>query len=182
MSDQNAHKPAKKPAKKAAAKKAPHPPEKDARRAYEHLGRVRVLLSHSKHDRKSVDTLLDFANRSFQDKKYKHAADLLRASEHLAFAGLLKDDKEEVSPELRREIENELTHLQERAANHADPEDMEEPLRSLFRTAARSASDCFDAGAFRSALDYARAAEAVSHIDDLGTLALPERVSKRLAS
>ena len=80
------------------------------------------------------------------------------------------------------EIEHELTHLQKKAADHADLGDMEEPLRSLFKRSARTARECFDMGAFRSALEYARAAEAFTHIDDLGPMALPERVSKKLAS
>lgn len=182
MPEEHHRKPAKTAAKKAPAKKAPHPPEKDARRAFEHLGRVRVLLSMSKPDQKRFDTLLTLATQTFQAKKYKHSADLLRAAEHFAFAGLLVEDNEVVSSELRKEIEHELKHLQEKAADHADPEEMEEPVRGLFLAATSSARECFGKGAYRAALDYARAAEALTHIDDLGMKNLLDHSSKRLAS
>lgn len=176
------HKPAKKAAKKAPAKKAPHSPEKDARRAFEHLGRVNVLLHGSAHKSEPLPTLLNLATRIFQAKQYKHAAELLRASEHIAFAGLLQNDTEKVSPELHREIEHEIEHQGKKAAEHADPETMDESIRRVFESASQNARECFKAGAYRASLEYARAAEALTHIDELGAMALPGAASKRLES
>ena len=168
--------PPKNAAKKAATKTAkksalPHPSH-DLRRAYEHLGRVDILEGalagvHFRH----VSALAKLAEKQLSVGQERDAADLLRAAEHICFAALAPEERlgtvPLVSTELKAAIATELIHLSRRAKDHwssAEDGEPHETLAAIYIAALDQAQLNFNYGAYRPALELARAAEALAHV------------------
>ncbi|WP_213806607.1 hypothetical protein [Granulicella sp. dw_53] len=164
--------PPKKTAKKAVKKAAghhhgKHHEAKDLRRAYEHIGRVEVL--HASLDfpaLEGVDALTKLAEDELENGFNKSAAELLRASEHLSFA-VLSDDRSsggDVSTALEGAIKEQFDELLQRAKDHwEDFEKRSSVLAVLYKSSRKNAEHTLRNGAYRRALEFARAAEALSH-------------------
>ena len=185
--------PPKKAAKKApkkAAKKAPkksprHPHEahhhtKDLRRSYEHLGRIEVLratLGSVQADSvDSVDTLAKLAQQELQAQNYKSAADLLRSAEHVSFATLVSiPGRENLSPDLKSAVDDHFVELSNRADDHWQNKDEHRgAIATLYKHFRESANRAYKAGQFHSSLEYIRAAEALTHVEELSQPRLEE--------
>lgn len=167
--------PPKKAAKKASAKHADpkHHEMKDLRRAYEHLGRVELIQKVSGHTEKDVSTLAALAQKELQAGRANNAADLLRAAEHFSFAALGASAAKAsvLSEELKEAVQDEFDHLTEKAQNHWEHE--EEKYRhgeviTLHSKALEEAKHAFKQGAYRQALELARGAEALAHVQKHG--------------
>lgn len=158
----------KKVAKKSAANHAPHedPALKDRRRAHEHLGRVEALHTIvEKPAAKEIETLKELARQEIETGNAKGAADLLRAAEHLAFGSLHAPKAEEADPKLAEELTKEFQGKLEKADEHWSKEEEHlGGLEEIFLHAKDRAQKAFDAGAYRQALELARAAEALGHV------------------
>jgi hypothetical protein len=159
-----AKKVANKAAKKVAKKAAKHVPGHDLRRAYEHLGRIEILDQmlgpRSPLDIAAVVTL---ARQELAAEAHRNAADLLRAAEHMSFAALSPDEPAAtVSSELERAVRSEFERLFARAEAQ---EAMAGPIGDVLTTTLDAARGAFDGGFFRPALELARAAEALTHVE-----------------
>ena len=183
-----AKKAARKAAKKAAKKLAQHP-SAELRRAYEHLGRIEILegaLASSPFV--DVVTLANLAQQQLGSDRPRNAADLLRAAEHLCFAGLAPNQVTDslVAPELKRAITMEFEGLMRRAEEKWEDDESEGTrviIADLYSRALSQARRAFGRGAFRPALELARAAEALSSIREGLPAVLPDRgLMGRLAS
>jgi len=179
---------AKKTARKAA-KNLLHHPVNDLRRAYEHLGRIEILegaLAGSPFV--DVAALTGLAQQQLEAGHSRNAASLLRAAEHVCFAALAPSHASTalVNTDLECAITMEFETLMRRAEEHWEEED--EPserrvVKDLFTRALDQAHRAFDRGAFRPALEFARAAEALAHIGSGLPVAMPDRgLMGRLAS
>jgi len=160
-------------APKKAAKKAPKHHDKkhegkDLRRAYEHLGRLQVLdLSVPATVGTQIGTLTRLAQQSINAGEHKSAADLLRAGEHLAFGSLASVSKAtKLGEELETAINAEYEHLMDKAAEHWERHGDERPdgVEELYDTMLEAASVAYGRSAYRRALEFARGAEALSHV------------------
>ena len=170
------------PPPKKAAKKAPghhddkHHQANDLRRAYEHMGRVAVLRQSSKSSPTDiVAELTTLAQRAIKDGHSKDAADLLRASEHLSFAVLAGgvSGGVRVSAELKESITEQFDELTQRADEHWEEEEEHSSiLTGIYQSARNSATKTFKARAYHQALEFARAAEALAHVKQNGSLKL----------
>ncbi len=171
--------PPKKAAKKAAGQSDPHKAAKDARRTFEHLGRVQALSHFTSSESESLNLLTKTADMAYQTKQYKEAADLLRAAEHLSFAALHLDAVETVSAELKEVIEEEFEHLIQRSGEHSSIHDLPKSLLALLARTIKDAKVAMRRGSYRSALEFARGAEALSHVHSLGLNPLPVPTSPK---
>jgi hypothetical protein len=155
-------------AKKIAAKHAEHA-ERDLRRAYEHMGRLealRPLLAEGAAG--EIEILLRFAQGSLTGNDAKSAAELLRAGEHLAFGSLASGARDAAADERVREAaETECFRLLERAEEHWEEHSAAPalPLERLYRDALKRSEEAGRKGALRRALEFARAAEALAHVE-----------------
>lgn len=175
--------PPKKAAKKAA-KKAPgmHDPNKcakDARRTFEHLGRVQAISSLTSGENQSLTLLMTIADGAYQAKQYKESADLLRAAEHLSFAALHTASTEFVAEDLKNTINEEFEHLIERSAEHSSDDATPKALLPLLARISSDAKAALQRGSLRSALEFARGAEALSHVHNLHSDALPAPATQK---
>jgi hypothetical protein len=179
---------ARKAAKKAAKKASGHHHDKhhqakDLRRAYEHMGRVAVLRQSSKSSATdAIAELTALAQRAIKDGHSKDAADLLRASEHLSFALLAGEISGivRVSAELKESITEQFDELTRRADEHWEEEEEHSSiLTEIYQSARNSATKTFKTRAYHQALEFARAAEALAHVKQHGSLKL-ESGSKNL--
>lgn len=164
--------PPKKAAKKAATKTAHRHPSHDLRRAYEYLGRVDILEGalagvHFRH----VSALAKLAEKQVSAGQKRDAADLLRAAEHICFAALAPEERSGtvplVSTELKAAIATELIDLTRRAEDHwssAEEGEPHETLAAIYVAALDQSLLNFNSGAYRAALELARAAEALAHV------------------
>jgi len=171
-------------APKKAAKKAPkhhkdkHDGGKDLRKAYEHLGRLsalRELLPVTVVSR--LSTLSELAESSLKSGEAKTAADLLRAGEHLAFGTLASKSKEQrLSEALVDAIHADYEHMIDKAEEHRERHGDEAPeaVGALYDTMLEAASEAFDKGAYRRALEFARGAEALAHVRGWGAASLED--------
>jgi hypothetical protein len=185
-----AKKAAKKAAKKMAKKFAHHRPAHDLRRAYEHLGRVDILEgalagTHFRY----VSALADLAQQQLASGHPRTGADLLRAAEHICFAALAPEDRPGtvslVSAELKAAIADELNHLTRRAEEHWSYAEDEQPhpvIVTIYTAALDQAQLAFASGAYRPALELARAAEVLAHLSARVTARLTGGERQRLAS
>ena len=164
----------KKAVKKSAKKAAGHHHDKhhqakDLRRAYEHMGRLQVLesaLTSSAAD--AVGVLARLAQHAVEGGNHKGAADLLRASEHLSFAALAdkRPDTVRLAAELESSIEEQYVDLSRRADDHWEDNGQQSVLvTAIYERARNSAAKAFKNGAYHRALEFARAAEALAHVD-----------------
>lgn len=178
---------AKKVAKKAAKKtpaKAPHKaakkvakgPGEDARKAYEHLCRLRSMGQLlSEEATTQVELLSRYAQGAFATGEARAAADLLRAAEHLAFAQMQHPtNTDSPSKELKQALKAELDHRLERAAEHWDAQEAKPSpeIKQLYQSLRRAAKNLWSEGAYAGALESARAADALAHAAPAG-LRLP---------
>jgi hypothetical protein len=163
-----AKKTAKKVAKKAAKKHAGHHVAEDLRRAYEHLGRIDVLQGGLPSPMAAqIGDLTELARTALHQGDAASGANLLRACEHLAFGSLASAGKEgRIGDDLQLAIDSMYEHLIERAAERWDEQETE-PTGTLMRAyeaAFDGAEAAYGKGAFRRALELARAADALSHV------------------
>lgn len=162
-----AKKAAKKAAKKSAGHHDPHKAANDARRTFEHLGRVQVLARLGSSETDSLQFLTTTADSAFRAQQYKESADLLRAAEHLSFASLHADSKEAVPTDLKRVIQEEVEHLLERAEDHASRHVLPQQIQELYARLVKEAKASLRRGSLRAALEVARGGEALAHVHDL---------------
>ncbi len=167
-----------KKAAKKAVKKAPkhgdkkHDAGKDLRKAYEHLGRLGVLTQHLPTTVVArLGVLTKLAEASLMLGEEKAAADLLRAGEHLAFGTLASKAKEQrlseaVVDTIHAEFERLSDKAEEHRSKHGDA--MPEEIVALYDTMLEAASESFDKGAYRRALEFVRGAEALAHVRGSG--------------
>jgi hypothetical protein len=168
------------PPPKQAAKKAPgHHHDKhhqDLRRAYEHMGRIAVLRHTSESSPTDfVAELTALAQQAIKDGHSKDAADLLRALEHFSFAVLAGEVSGvvRVSAELKESITEQLDELTRRADEHWEEEEEHSSiLTGIYQSSRHSATKAFKARAYHQALEFARAAEALAHVNQHGSLKL----------
>ena len=151
-----------KPGKKHGGK---HESGKDLRRAFEHLGRVQSLSSIKSSEPGAIPTLLELAQALIDAGNAESAADILRAAEHLAFAGLAStsSSRPKLTPDLEEAIRREFRKRAEKTEDH-------EPSRAsalgrLALETLKQAQAAFTAKSFHAALEFARAAEALADID-----------------
>jgi len=169
-----------KPARKGA-KELVHHPVNDLRRAYEHLGRIEIVegaLAGSPFV--DVTELTALAHQQLAIGYTRNAVDLLRAAEHICFAALAPNRSSEplIGSDLRRALAIEFEGLMRRAEEQWEDEDAPTTRRvieDLFARALDQARSTFDRGSYRPALEFARAAEALSHVGDGLPAALPDR-------
>ncbi len=159
----------KKTAKKAAKKAADHGPEKrkgDARRCYEHFGRVAALLPLLEENVSSPRELVAWAQELLREGNAKDAADLLRAAEHLCFGTLAAAAAidRSLAPVLLEAIEEQYDHLLERGEHHAASGDLSKPATRLFKSMRKQAKGAWKDKQYRAALEFARSAEAIAHV------------------
>jgi hypothetical protein len=187
--------PEKKAAKKVAKRmaRAPHQlPSQDLRRAYEHLGRVDILEGALAGVHfVQVSALATLAQQQLEAGHARDAADLLCAAEHICFAALAPEDRPGavplVSADLKAAIVTELQQLMRRAEDgwndsESEEDQAHETIAAIFAAALDQAVLAFGRGAYRPALELARAAEALSHIESGFMARLSERDQTRLAS
>lgn len=159
--------PVKKAAKSAGTKHTPQEDAaKDTRRAYEHLGRVEVLHASLEHSATEITQLTELAQYELNAGHQKDAADLLRAAEHLSFGALSSPKKEaHIEVDLLTAITKEFEHKLDRAEEHWSDEDTHHAtVEHVYEAVTERARKAFDDGAYRKALELARAAEALSHV------------------
>lgn len=180
-----AKKVAKKAAKKVPAKGAGHDGKKagkDTRRAYEHLGRVQsIALQLPEEQRGPLQTLLSQAEIAMRDEgKPRDAADLLRAAEHFAFGTLAMGSEPDttLAADLQDILCEEFDHLRERAAEHSEAADAAKPVLSIYKQMTRSGKTALKEKRFRAALEFARGAEALTHVS-AGTPKLASAVTRK---
>lgn len=171
----------KKAAKKTPAKKAQHSPSHDARRAFEHMGRVQAIAPLTEAEGKAITQLVSAADAAFQAREYKAAADLLRAAEHVSFATLQKNASETIAPDLVSAVSGEAEALLKRSAEHGSKGTQDKAIAALGKRLQRDAQAALRKGCYRAAIEFARAAEALAHMRST-KLSLPTGTSqKRLA-
>jgi hypothetical protein len=172
-----AKKSAKKSAKKHAAKHAGHHAQKDARRAYEHLGRLEAMQNAlSSATAGDVARLTTVAQRAMQQDDTRSAADLLRAAEHVAFAELASPSKEKVGNlHLEDALLSEFEHLRTRAEDHwDDSDDRDEVVTELYTRCLENGETANAKGSYRRAMEFIRAADALAHVELTGVKQLPQ--------
>jgi hypothetical protein len=174
---------------KKTANKLAHHPGYELRCAYEHLGRIEILegaLAGSPFV--DVAALASLAQQQLGSGYSRNAADLLRAAEHMCFAALAPSQVTDslVAPDLKGAITTEFETLMRSAEEHWEDED--HPVNrgvilDFFTRALEQARRAFTRGAFRPALEFARAAEALSHVGEGLPATIPDRgLMGRLAS
>ena len=158
------------PPSKHAAKHAPmHDAAKDLRRAYEHLGRLEAIAQqvHGSSSER-IMCLVDLAKTYLTADMPKHAADLLRAAEHLSFSALpsFMEPETTIAPELANTLTEEFEKLVLRASDHLADHDGEHSafIVTTFKAASNEAASAFATRRFRQALELSRAAEALAHV------------------
>jgi hypothetical protein len=181
-----------KKAAKRAASKADRGPKQDLRRAYEHLGRVDILegaLAGAHFVQ--VSALATLAQQHLALGHAQDAAELLRAAEHICFAALAPEERPGavplVSAELKAAIAAELSDLTRRAEERwttpsSNEDEAGDAIAAIYTTALNQALTEFARGAFRPALELARAAEALSHVDASFATLSDADPARRLAS
>ena len=173
-----AKKTTKKAAKKMAKKHAGHGHEDDLRRAYEHLGRLEALQGAiTSAVVKDISDLTELARVTLLTGDTKSTAELLRACEHLAFGSLASTTKEApIGDALQDAIAARYERLIEHAAERWDEQETEptELMTRAYEGAFDRAEQAYAKGAFRRALELARAADALSHVHIAGELELSD--------
>ena len=165
---------------KAPATKYPQHPGDDLRSAYEHLGRVEIIegaLAGSPFV--DVAALANLAQQQLGSGHARNAAHLLRSAEHLCFASLAPAQVTDalVGADLKSSISAEFEALMQRAEQRwtDDAEEISrEVIARLFADIVAQARRAFARGAFRPALELARAAESLSDVGEGLPAAIPE--------
>lgn len=166
---------------KKAAKKAKKKPASDARKAFEHLGRVQSLASFARVEEATLHTLLSSADAAYQAEHFAESAHLLRATEHLLFAAVVETNVAQVSRPLLKAVEEEINHLTERAEEHGHCKEAPQAVQRIYAGMRAGADSAMRRREYRKALELARGAEALSHIGELHHLLPEPRKVKALA-
>jgi hypothetical protein len=146
---------------------------KDLRRAYEHLARVRVLLMQSSGDAKLRAAAARLAVLVVEDMETERAgakllAELTRAAEHMAFAGLVGVDVQALpwSVEIEQALEDEYKRLRAegelRGAAHRANGTRAEALRNLHELMTETAEGALGEDNYPCAMECIRAAVALA--------------------
>lgn len=154
-------------AAKKAAKKGAKPAGHDLRRAYEHLHRVKILHGGVGEEALGyIDTMSRLAQGALASGEDKTAAELLRGAEHLAFGSLAtKEGDASAAASLVGAAHREYDQLTERAAAHwAEREGTVRGVAGIYKYMRAEAKAAMDAGALHRALEFARGAEALTHV------------------
>jgi len=184
--------PEKRASKKAAKIAAPglvHPSICDLQRAYEHLGRIEILEGAlAGAEFVDVSTLNQLAQQQLMDGYTRNAADLLHAAEHICFASLAPNRATVtlVSLELKRTLSGEFEALMRRSEEQwgkTDTPAQRTVIQEIFTRAIVQGRAAFERADYRRALEFARAAEALSKIGEGLPSSMPDRgLLGRLAS
>ena len=148
-------------------------PGKDLRRAYEHLARVRVLLMQTSGDAKLRAAAARLAVLVAEDMQAKRArpkllAELTRAAEHMAFAGLVGMDAQALpwSAEIGQALKDEYEKLREEGELHGAARRANgtraEALRTLHELMTETAEGALGEENHPCAMECIRAAEALA--------------------
>ena len=148
-------------------------PGKDLRRAYEHLARVRVLLMQTSGDAKLRAAAARLAVLVAEDMQAKRArpkllAELTRAAEHMAFAGLVGMDAQALpwSAEIGQALKDEYGKLREEGELHGAARRANgtraEALRTLHELMTETAEGALGEENHPCAMECIRAAEALA--------------------
>jgi hypothetical protein len=163
-----------KPTRNAPRRSANHPLH-DLRLAYELQGRIEILegaLSGSPFC--DVSALTALAEQEVAASRLHDAAELLRAAEHLSFAALAPYAAGcpiHISAELKAAVTAEFNHITRCAELHWSESEAEAEVEATFRNgvvapiyagALEEAHRALARGAYRAALELARAAEALA--------------------
>ena len=155
------------PKKAAKPHDEKHHEAKDLRRAYEHMGRVEILRRVLQPTpAEEVSILVTLAQQEIQNGHKKDAADLLRATEHLSFAALAGESVKlsQVARDLEHAIVAEFEHLTNKADEHWQHEDeRDEAVTVIYKNVRKKAKQAMEKHAWHQALEFARAAEALTH-------------------
>ena len=180
-----------------AVKKSAHHPMHDLCRAYEYQGRIEILeaaLAGSPYC--EVSALSALAEQELAAGHPHNAAELLRAAEHITFAALAPyaaGCPPPISAELKAAVIAEFNHITCCAELHwseSNPDSQSEatfhhgPVAVIYANALGEARRAFIRGAYRPALELARAAEALAKTTHRSSATLPaaHEQSHRLAS
>jgi len=159
-------------AKNATIKPSRKAAQLHLRRAYESLGRIDILegaLTGSSFS--NVSSLLELAQQKLVADQPEDAADLLRAAEHLCFAALAPQtagSAPQIPAELIAAVTAEFDNLACSAEAHWSESDSGSdshtalphgPVAAIYTSALEDARQAFTCGAYRPALQLARAAE-----------------------
>lgn len=163
-------------------------PASELRCAYESLGRIEILegaLAGSPFV--DVTALANLAQQQLGAGYTRNATDLLQSAEHLCFAALAPAHVTDslVNPDLRRAITLEFETLMRQAEErwHEDERTDRRVIEDLFARTLDQARRAFTRGGFRPALEFARAADALSCVREGLPATLPNRgLTGRLAS
>jgi hypothetical protein len=163
-----AKKASKKGAKKGAKHQEKHHEGKDLRKAYEHLGRLSVLEpSLTVAVVAQIKMLTELAQVCLRAEETKSAADLLRAGEHLAFGSLAANTKAmKLSEELEGVLNAEYERLVDKAEEHWGKHEGERAaaVEEMYQMMVSAADGALHTGAYRRAIEFARGAEALTHV------------------
>jgi hypothetical protein len=162
----------------------------DLLRSYEHFGRIDILeggLAGSPFV--DVNALANLAQQQLDTGYSTNAATLLRAAEHISFAALAPkgpaDLSSRIPDELKAVVDAELHRLTESAEEGwSKSTTNRRVIKNIYTSALEQARLAFGRGAYRPALQLARAAEALSHVSDGLPATLPgdRELTRRLAS
>lgn len=164
------------PKKAAKPHDEKHHEAKDLRRAYEHMGRVEILQRVLQPTpAEEVSILAALAQQELQNGHKKDAADLLRVAEHLSFAALAGESVKlsQVSKDLEQAITAEFEHLTNKAEEHWEHEsECDKTVTAIYKNARKNARQAIEKRAYHQALEFARAAEALTHAKQHGSQSL----------
>jgi hypothetical protein len=164
-----------------APKKAVKKAGTDARKAFEHLGRVQSIASFAPAEHVPLTTLVSAADAAFRAHQYKESAHLLRAAEHLLFAAMVETAPAQISPHLLEAVAEEFDHLAERAAEHSHSEKAPHAIRRIYARMKKDAGSAMQQRNYRRALELVRGAEALTHLGPLHhSLPEPQPARKKL--
>ena len=147
---------------------------KDLRRAYEHLARVRVLLAYSGAEAKLRAAAERLASLVTDDLRGDHAepklaAELSRAAEHIAFAGLVQHETKLLpwSSKIEGALDEEFRKLSDDAEVREPKKDKRtneraEAIRTLHALMADTAETARKAKNHTKAMECIRAAESLA--------------------
>jgi hypothetical protein len=164
----------------------------DPLRAYEHFGRIDILeggLAGSPFV--DVNVLANLAQQQLDCGNAENAANLLRAAEHLSFAALAPTDSARLTARIPIELKGAVADELDRLIRRAEELWMESEdnagravIANIFASAIKDARLAFDRGAYRPALQLARAAEALAHVSRGLPTTLPgdRELTRRIAS
>jgi hypothetical protein len=164
----------------------------DVLRSYERFGRIEILeggLAGSPFV--DVNALANLAQQQFDSGHATNAANLLRAAEHISFAALSPRGSADLSScipaELKAVVAAELNRLTQDAEHRwAESKDAADRrvIENIYTSTLEQTRHAFARGAYRPALHLARAAEALSMINEGLPAKLPgdRELMRRLAS